>query len=127
MKDHFNVFSWLLFIASASNCFSASVYIEEEGSSWGPEDERAIAPRIGMHSRVLPVSGSYDEAFMQSLVNMVDNSLEIKMSQDLKTQFSTLEAWTAILTAFSAHNDAVSPFAQNSFSFDLRGPCCVVM
>lgn len=242
MKDHFNVFSCLLFIASATSNLAASDYAD-------PEDPHAIAPRIGMHFRVLPVSGSYDEeakytssvfrvkiqnlvqtyqfnsesaqcfvgirdnvysplldhpfkstkafrsnvrgflmtcellpayllaenqaeivsvfyellqrrhallnyvlpqaagaveqhpyfslhfpdahsvreTFMQSLVNMVDNSLEIKMSQDLKTQFSTLEAWTAILTAFSAHNDALSPFAQNSFSFDLREPCCVVM
>jgi hypothetical protein len=70
----------------------------------------------------LPDAHSVRETFMQSLINMVDDSLAIKMSQELKTQFSTLEAWTVILTAFSAHNDALSPFSLNT-----PDSCCSLM
>jgi hypothetical protein len=268
MKDHFKIFSWLLFIASGTSSFAASVYIPKDpeddalhsGSSrdLSVHDERAIVPRIGQHARVFPVceysysvgrtdlrnlvktyqfnqesaqcflnirdneyspfvdksseafqhrvqcsliaceslsafisannkaeivcvlnkllqrrydilnyvlplarvcvlnkllqkrhgvlnyvlpppsghvsqdpefslyfpnASSVQETFMHSLTNMVDGSLEIKMSQELKDQFSTLDAWKVILSAFSAHNDVFSSFGGSRKS----DSCCTVV
>ncbi len=241
MKYHFKLFSWLLFIASATSSFAASVHIQEDDAP--PHDPHAIAALTDQHHRVAPApckysnsvyrvdlqslintyqfnedpaqcflkirdnvyspfvdetltdkssegfqhrvrcclneslsafipaknkaeivrafhkllknrhallnfvlplaagnveysaefspyfqsSSSVQETFTYSLTNMVNDSLETKLSQDLKDQFSTFKAWDVILSAFSAHNDTLSPFGQNSFNFDTPDSCCSLM
>ena len=65
-------------------------------------------------------ASSVQETFTYSLTNMVNDSLKTKLSQDLKDQFSTFKAWDVILSAFSAHNDFLSPFGG-------KISCCTLM
>ena len=59
-------------------------------------------------------ASSVQETFTYSLTNMVNDSLETKMSQDLKDQFSTFKAWDVIL------NDVLGPFGE-------KISCCALM
>ena len=64
MKDHLKVLIWLLFITSATSNLAASVY---------PEDERAIAPRIGQHQRVAPAPCEYSNSvYRVDLESLID-------------------------------------------------------
>lgn len=59
------------------------------------------AYEINKFSVYFPNADSAKLSFIDSLVNIIDEKLKIKMSPKLKEEFSTLNAWEEILYAFS--------------------------
>ncbi|MEI7494553.1 MAG: hypothetical protein WCJ92_08185, partial [Alphaproteobacteria bacterium] len=105
---------------------TASDCIQEEdplasGSSREPEDDRAIAPRIGMHARVLPVSGSYDE--------YTSSVHRVKIQNLVQTyQFNSESAQCFV----GIRDNVYSPFVdeisvdKSSEAFQHRVRCCLI-